>query len=442
MPNLNPHTFDKTPAEPGLAEHWPKLKLSPPQRQAWDETRAAFLWNVPAYADIFYAMMADKDGELAWFTDQVPTCATDDKLLFVNPEFFFKLTMDERIFVLCHEVAHAMFGHAGLHYTIAKMGFIDYTDGVRLPVEGGKMLNCAADYVINDQLVGGGIGKMPEGGLHCPRLNHQPFITGDMSVLDAYRKLYQENKRSGGGGKRQGQQSQGQSQGDMTPGVSRSTNDQGQDMGAGSGTPSHPTLQPGQGRGKTANKAMSERSQSQWDTAIQAAMEGARLKGDLPENLQRIFTARLQPKADWRDLYMLAVSRKVGNDRYTWGHMDQQLAYRHIGAPGRSTYACGLIVIAMDTSGSINQRTLDVFLAETGALLEQAKPKRIILVQCDAEVHEWREVDGNHELEAKIMGGGGTDFRPVFDRIDSEGETPDMLVYLTDGWGDFPDGQA
>ncbi len=102
---------------------------------------------------------------------------------------------------------------------------------------------------------------------------------------------------------------------------------------------------------------MSERSQSQWDTAIQAAMEGARLKGDLPENLQRNFTARLQPKADWRDLYMLAVSRKVGNDRYTWGHMDQQLAYRHIGAPGRSTYACGLIVIAMDTLGSINQRT-------------------------------------------------------------------------------------
>ncbi len=45
MPNLNPHTFDKTPAVPGLAEHWPKLKLSPPQRQAWDETRAAFLWN-------------------------------------------------------------------------------------------------------------------------------------------------------------------------------------------------------------------------------------------------------------------------------------------------------------------------------------------------------------------------------------------------------------
>ncbi len=81
-------------------------------------------------------MMADKDGELAWFTDQVPTCATDDKLLFINPEFFFKLTMDERIFVLCHEVAHAMFGHAGLHYTIAKQGFIDYTDGDAAP--GGR----------------------------------------------------------------------------------------------------------------------------------------------------------------------------------------------------------------------------------------------------------------------------------------------------------------
>ena len=40
---------------------------------------------------------------------------------------------------------------------------------------------------------------------------------------------------------------------------------------------------------------------------------------------------------------------------------------------------------------SINQRTLDVFLAETMALLEQAKPKQVVFVQCDAEIHEWAD---------------------------------------------------
>ena len=57
------------------------------------------LWAVPSFSDIWLAMMADKDGELAWFTDKVDTCATDDKFLYVNPKFYFNLTLDEQLFV-------------------------------------------------------------------------------------------------------------------------------------------------------------------------------------------------------------------------------------------------------------------------------------------------------------------------------------------------------
>ena len=168
-------------------------------------------------------------------------------------------------------------------------------------------------------------------------------------------------------------------------------------------------------------------------------MESAKLRGQLPSNLDRAFNKRLQPKADWRDLYMLAVSRKIGNDRYTWDVLNQQLAYRRIGAPGRTSYGCDLVVIAVDTSGSIGQRTLDVFLAETMALLEQAKPKRVIFVQCDATIHEWDTIEGTDDLYGrKLKGGGGSRTEPVFERIDEEGLNPDMLVYLTDLYVSFP----
>ena len=188
------------------------------------------------------------------------------------------------------------------------------------------------------------------------------------------------------------------------------------------GKPFDKLLRPGQGRGKSANKAMSERSQSEWDTTVTAAMEAAKLRGQLPSNLDRAFNKRLQPKADWRDLYMLAVSRKIGNDRYTWDILNQQLAYRRIGAPGRTSYGCDLVVIAVDTSGSINQRTLDVFLAETMALLEQAKPKRVVFVQCDAKIHEWETIEGTDDLFGrKLKGGGGSRTEPVFERIEEEG---------------------
>src|SRR5580765_5908915 len=98
--------------------------------------------------------------------------------------------------------------------------------------------------------------------------------------------------------------------------------------------------------------------------AIQAAMESAKARGQLPANLERLFTKKLQPKADWRDLFMLAVSKKIGNDRYTWDFLDPQLAYRNIGCPGRARYGCELVVVVVDTSGSINQPTFDVFMAE------------------------------------------------------------------------------
>ncbi|MCB1876115.1 MAG: hypothetical protein KDH88_09080, partial [Chromatiales bacterium] len=35
-------------------------------------------------------------------------------------------------------------------------------------------------------------------------------------------------------------------------------------------------------------------------------------------------------------------------------------------------------------------------------------------------------------------GGGGTDFRPVFDWLDEQGQQPQLLVYFTDAQGQFP----
>lgn len=418
----------------GATMCWPKLKLSAQHEQLWAETKAGMLWAVPSFSDIWYAMMVDKDGEQAWFTDQIDTAATDDKFLYINPEWFFKLTLDERLFVSCHEIAHAMFNHAGQGYMLQKAGQIVYSDGVTLPVN-HELLNAAEDYVINDQLVQAKIGTMPAKGLHWPQL-----INGDMAALDAYRLLWKQNKQHGQR-PRPGQPGSGQGNGNggkVSEQCKRTTKG-GQDQGPGSGSTFDKLLKPGEGRGKEPNKAMGERSQSEWDTTITAAMEAAKMRGQLPANLERLFTKRLQPKADWRDLYMLAVSRRIGNDRYTWDRLEPQLAYRGIGAPGRTSYGCQLVVIAVDTSGSITQHTLDVFMAETIALLEQAKPRQVILCQCDARVHEWSELDDASGLEGtKLKGGGGTMFEPVFERVAKEGLEPDLLVYLTDGYGSFP----
>ena len=406
-------TFDPSPV---AGARWAKLPLLPLHATAWGETKATMIWAVPAYADIWLAMMCDKDHEMAWFTDRIDTAATDDKFLYINAPWFFKLSLDERLFVSCHEIAHAMYGHAGLFWSLHKRGEIVYLDGVSLPVE-HELLNAAADYIINDQLVQAKIGVMPDKGLHWPEK-----ITGDMSVIDAYRILWELKKGGGGRGKPCNQTSKPGRGGDSQSGESFDK-----------------VLKPGEGQGKSVNKAISERNEGEWNVAIQAAMESAKARGQLPANLDRLFTKRLNPQADWRDLYQLAVSKKIGNDRYTWDRLDQQLAYRHIGCPGRTSFGCELVIVARDSSGSINDKTCAVFGAETIALLEQAKPRRVIIVDCDSAIHRWDDIgDDLGALEDNVKGGGGTAFEPVFERIESEGLEPDLLVYLTDLDGSFP----
>ena len=325
---LAQHETEASPVA-GEIELWPQLKLTPQQEQRWSEFKACMLWAVPSFSDIWLGMMVDKYCDHAWFTDKIDTAATDDKYLYINPAWFFKLTLDEQLFVACHEVEHAMYGHAGTGWMLSKEGKIRYADGVELPYN-GDLMNYAMDCVINAQLIDAKIGKMPEKGCYLPKV-----VNGDMGVLDAYRACYKENKKRGGG--KDGQPKDG-------PGLP--------------GNPWGKCLRPGQGRGKTASKAVSERSQSEWDTTVTAAMESAKLRGQLPANLDRAFTKKLNPKADWRDLFAVAVSRKIGNGRYTWATLDPQLVYRGIGSPGRVAFGCNLVVIVVDTSGSIDRKSV------------------------------------------------------------------------------------
>jgi hypothetical protein len=140
---------------------WPKLPITPLQAKLWMETRTALLVNQPAFADVWFRMMQDKDRELAWFTDEVPFAATNDQFMFINPTGYFKHTLQERVFIACHEICHAIFNHCGMMYRFAQLGFILYPDGMKLPYV-SEVMQVAADCLINDMLKRGRVGEMPK----------------------------------------------------------------------------------------------------------------------------------------------------------------------------------------------------------------------------------------------------------------------------------------
>ena len=99
------------------------------------------------------------------------------------------------------------------------------------------------------------------------------------------------------------------------------------------------------------------------------------------------------------------------------------------------------VVVAVDVSGSIHRDELNEFIAEIDSLKAQVRA-RVTLLTCDNQItceQPWVFEAWDHcRLPEKVMGGGGTDFRPVFDWIDRQGIQPELLVYFTDAEGPFP----
>ncbi len=109
-------------------------------------------------------------------------------------------------------------------------------------------------------------------------------------------------------------------------------------------------------------------------------------------------------------------------------------------------------VIVIDTSGSVQGDVVRSFVTATFDILKSTESfhrrVQVHIIQSDAQVQSDEVITDGEELErwsqqAVIRGGGGTDFRPAFEYVDSlveEGVFEDLggLVYFTDGWGQYP----
>ena len=284
-------------------------------------------------------------------------------------------------------------------------------------------MQCAGDCIINACLVFCRVGEMPKGCYYKPQL-----VPHTMALLDAYRVIYKHT--NGGQTLPKPQQGQGDDNGDGTK-DSEGTDEDGQ-------APFDKHLTPGKGRGKTANEAIDERNKVEWDSAVTAARHTMKAMGAGSAGLDRIFGQITEPEYDWISVLRTSFNRVVGMGRETWEHLDPEFVIRGIGAPGRLNYGAGSVVVANDSSGSIDDNMLSTFMGHTGVIIDDVKPKELIVTQCDDRIHQWKQIDNGGELPKKVLGGGGTSFVPVFDRIETEQIQPDVLVYFTDCFGMYP----
>ena len=101
---------------------------------------------------------------------------------------------------------------------------------------------------------------------------------------------------------------------------------------------------------------------------------------------------------------------------------------------GRRNKKAGEIVLVLDTSGSIGQRTYDRFLQEAQCILDELKPERLHLLSVSHVVADVVSLETGDTVPDKLRGGGGTAFKPAFDWVAEHVYDMDVMVYLTDGW--------
>ena len=195
---------------------------------------------------------------------------------------------------------------------------------------------------------------------------------------------------------------------------------------------------------KAARDAEAER----WDEIASQAMvyHRAERPGQDPGRLGRKIAAKHVHLHDWRGELARFATDRARTD-YSWSRPNRRFVQHGIYLPDLHGQSMGPIVLAVDTSGSVDEELLAQFWAELRTIAEDLNPASVRVIQCDAEVtSDERFEPTDMPARIEVRGGGGTDFAPVFkrlaDRPGMDGK-PECLIYfsdmLCDSHGEQPD---
>ncbi|MBU0631959.1 hypothetical protein KKA17_04880 [bacterium] len=159
-------------------------------------------------------------------------------------------------------------------------------------------------------------------------------------------------------------------------------------------------------------------------------------RGNLPLGLERFFDLRPTCRVDWREELSHAIDR-FHKDDYRVLPPSKKLLYLGTYLPSLTSNRLKLI-IAIDSSGSVDEALLAVFMSEVNSIMLSISNYEIDIIVADAAVQSHDTFYEGDELFCTLKGGGGTDFRPVFEYIEQNLYDTSLLLYFTDLDGDFP----
>ncbi len=315
----------------------------------------------------------------------LPTAGVDGRHLFYNPGFINSLTPAQVKGVICHETSHV----TGFHFER----------------QGGREVerwNIATDMKINSGLKDIKI-ELPQGAVYGEYAHQR------MTCEQVYNTL---PKSAGKGGKGK-------------PG-------QGNDPGR-CGT----FLTPRDENGKELTPSEARKVATAARGIIEEASRMAKSQGSMPQFIEAMIHETDNEPLPWHEILRRWATQHIKVD-YTWRRPNRRMLGQGLYLPSQKMEGTGEVVVGIDTSGSISQEDLNIFAKNVQAIMDDCEPERVHVVTCDAQVHTVATFERGDEIKIKLVGRGGTDFRPVFAWVREKGLNPLCLIYFTDLQGSFP----
>ncbi|MDO5536172.1 MAG: VWA-like domain-containing protein [Desulfovibrionaceae bacterium] len=167
------------------------------------------------------------------------------------------------------------------------------------------------------------------------------------------------------------------------------------------------------------------------EVSLTQAVSRARNMGTLPAGLVRHVEHAVPASLDWREILRRFLASCADND-YTWTTPNRRYLFQDIYMPSRWEQRLKHVVVAVDSSGSVDEPTLALFLSELNMVLESYDTTLTVLFH-DTKVQKVQTVSRFDEPgDLSPVGGGGTDFRPVPEAVEKEGIEPACLLWFTD----------
>ncbi len=383
-----------------------------------------------------------------------PTTATDARVIYYNPDFIEPLNVSQVQFVLAHDALHCGLSHFARR---------EHRDPHRW--------NIACDHAVNallkeDQL------QAPEGALFNDKFTGLtaeeifPLIPGDTDEQTMDQHLYdvadnenmrqqpdQDRERKNDDKNQHEQQQQqnltqdsdeqserGETNNSANEPVPEDNTNTEASTNSRHGSTTEPQTETETNLTPPPPLSLPEKEQLniQWQQRLAGAAQQALQSGKMSGSVARLINQLLRSSIPWRTLLARYMS---GSARVDYNLM-RPSQRREGDAIMPSLHARQInVLIALDTSGSIEQDELDVFVAEVNAIKGLVNA-RVTLLACDNQLDE----DGPWIFESweqlvfpkSLQGHGGTDFRPVFEWVEHHHLQPDLVIYFTDAQGRFP----